>query len=179
MQVLLHSLAYMADLLYNLISPMLIVQTDLVIGVVLAIVVILTIWIILLERRINRLLRGGKAKTIEEALSQMEKEVRGLTVFRSEVETYLQTVEQRLKKSVQGIGTVRFQAFKGGGGGGEQSFSSAFVNEQGDGLVISSIYSRGLVGIYGKPIQKGVSVYELTEEEREAITTAIRESKKK
>ena len=65
-----------------------------------------------------------------------------------------------------------------GDDGKPTALSTIEQNEQGDGLVISSIYSRGLVGIYGKPIQKGASLYELTDEEREAITTAIRESKK-
>jgi len=79
-------------------------------------------------------------------------------------------IEKRLRKSVQSVHTVRFNPFKGTGGGGNQSFATSFLNEEGDGVVLSSIYSRDRVSIFAKPVKKHSSEYELSEEEKEAVS---------
>ncbi len=104
----------------------------------------------------------------------MNSAVTGLESFKKELETYLTTVESRLKKSVQGIHTVRFNPFKGStGSGGNQSFATAFLNELGDGVVVSSLYAREHVSIFAKPIVRGKSEFELSEEEAEAVKVAL------
>ena len=62
--------------------------------------------------------------------------------------------------------------FEGTGEGGQQSFATAFLSEEGNGVVVSSIRARDRVGIYAKPIASHASEYELTEEERAAIAKA-------
>jgi hypothetical protein len=98
--------------------------------------------------------------------------IKELENFRTDLEKYLTTVEKRLKKSVQGIHTVRFNPFKGTGGGGNQSFATAFLNEDSNGVVISSLYSREHVSVYSKPVKNGSSEFELSLEEKEAIADA-------
>ena len=71
-----------------------------------------------------------------------------------------------------GVETVRFNPFKGDGSGGNQSFSTAFVNEEGDGVVISSLYSRERVSVFAKPVKKMSSEYEMTAEEKESLQKA-------
>lgn len=85
------------------------------------------------------------------------------------MEKYLETVERRLRKSVQSVHTVRFNPFKGTGAGGNQSFATAFLNEHGDGVVISSLYSRDHVSVFSKPVKKHASEYEFSNEEKEAL----------
>ena len=46
------------------------------------------------------------------------------------------------------------------------------LNEDGDGVVFSSLYSRERTSIYAKPIKNGKSEYELTKEEQEALKKA-------
>jgi hypothetical protein len=46
------------------------------------------------------------------------------------------------------------------------------LNEEGDGLVMSSLYSRERMSIFAKPIKAGKSTYELTAEEKEALEKA-------
>ena len=82
-----------------------------------------------------------------------------------------------MKKSVQAVSTIRFNPFKGNGSGGNQSFATAFLNEDTDGVVISSIYSREHTSVFSKPINKGVSEYELSGEEKEAIENAKKQIK--
>ncbi len=124
------------------------------------------------HRRINRMLRGKNSMTLEESLIELAKEIDTLTEFKDESEKYFDTVEKRLRKSTQAIETRRFNAFKGTGAGGNQSFACAFINENGDGLILSSLYSSDRVSVFAKPVQKFISTFELTEEEANALETA-------
>jgi len=124
------------------------------------------------HRRVNRLLRGKNTMTIEESIIELAKELDTLTDFKEESEKYLELVEKRLRKSTQAIETRRFNAFKGTGSGGNQSFACAFINENGDGLILSSLYSSDRMSVFAKPVQKYVSAFELTEEEQHALETA-------
>lgn len=124
------------------------------------------------HRRLNRLLRGKNTMTIEESIIELAKELDGLTEFKEESEKYLEMVEKRLRKSTQAIETRRFNAFKGTGGGGNQSFACAFINENGNGLILSSLYSSERMSVFAKPVEKFVSTFELTEEEQNALETA-------
>ena len=100
--------------------------------------------------------------------------MRDMQEFKSEVERYLKLVEQRLRGSVSGVGVVRFNPFSTGGQGGNQSFATAFLDEEGSGVVFSTLYARNHVGVYAKPIDKGLSTYELSDEEKGAIAEARR-----
>ena len=92
-----------------------------------------------------------------------------MNVFRKQTIEYLKFLDSRLKQKVNQVETVRFNPFVGSGNGGNQSFSSSFINEEGDGVVISGIYTRERNMVFGKPIINWKSEYELTEEEKKAI----------
>ncbi len=142
--------------------------------VLIACIVILAVLVIRLEYKMKRFLVSKSSRTIDDSLDNIEGRAKELESFRTELESYLKTVETRLRKSVQAIHTVRFNPFKGTGGGGNQSFATAFLNEEGTGVVISSMYSREHVGIFSKPIKKFNPEFELSEEE----TTATAEARK-
>ena len=134
--------------------------------------VVLLILVIVMHLKLRKFLVGIDSKHIGDSLTSVSSDLNDLQNFKKELELYLTTVEKRLKKSVQSIHTVRFNPFKGTGGGGNQSFATAFLTEEGDGVVVSSLYSRENVSVYSKPIQNNTSSYELSEEEREAIEKA-------
>ena len=46
------------------------------------------------------------------------------------------------------------------------------LNEEGNGVVLSSLYSRERMSIFAKPIKNGKSEYELTEEESKSFQHA-------
>lgn len=137
----------------------------------------LFIWIINLQGKVKKLLIGSGAKNLDESLSNISGELKDFASFRTELENYLQTVEERLRKSIQGVHTLRYNPFQGTGEGGNQSFVTAFVNEHGDGVVLSSLYSRDRVSIYSKSVSGFKSEFELTKEEEEAIEKAKNEVK--
>lgn len=135
-------------------------------------IILLVIWIIVLEMRMKKLLRGKDAKSLEDTISHIIREQDEAARFRAELEQYLDTVENRVRGSLRGIKTIRFNPFKGTGEGGNQSFATAFLSEDGDGVIFSSLYTRERVSMYAKPVQKFESSYDLSTEEETALKHA-------
>lgn len=82
----------------------------------------------------------------------------------------INTLEQRMPKQKSKLGIKRYNAFADSGS--DLSFSLAIVDEQKNGVVLTSIHSREGMYVYGKPLQEGQSNYSLTPEERKAIEEA-------
>lgn len=131
--------------------------------------IILLIAVIMLRAKINRLLGSSDAKSIEETLVIQKKDLDDLLEFQRDAIGYFKSVEERLRRSVQSVETIRYNPFKGTGDGGNQSFATTFINEEGNGVVISSLYSRERVSVFSKPIKSFKSEYELSEEEAETL----------
>lgn len=143
-------------------------------AILLVAILVLIGMIVHLNTKLKKFLVGTKAENLNHSIESMDNSIKGLVTFKTEVENYLTTVESRLKKSVQAVNTVRFNPFKGTtGSGGNQSFATAFLNEKGDGVVISSLYARDHVSLFAKPVKNGGSEYELSDEEKQAITEAL------
>ena len=73
--------------------------------------------------------------------------------------------------AVQKFGMVRYNAFEEMGG--NLSFSLALLDDHGDGVVLTSISGRTEARIYAKPVKGLTSSHNLSEEEREAISSAV------
>ncbi|MCX6760818.1 MAG: DUF4446 family protein [Candidatus Nealsonbacteria bacterium] len=82
----------------------------------------------------------------------------------------MKKLENKQKFSVQKLGIVRFNPFSEVGS--DQSFSMALLNDENDGVVITSLYTRQENRVYGKPIKDSQSEYSLSEEEKKAIEKA-------
>ena len=130
-------------------------------------IVVLLAWIIRLEIKLKRFLQGKDARNLEDLIVETLETVKQTDRINEEITQHLLKVEERLRKSVQHVKTVRFNPFPDQGG--NQSFVTAFLDERGNGAVVSSLYSRDKVSVYSKPIQNRESEYELTEEEKEAL----------
>jgi len=136
-----------------------------------AIVFILIIWLIVLEVRIHKLLKG-KEGSLDEAMGNLRKDTDYLKKYTDKATEKFQSIDKKLSRTISGNETVRFNPFKGDGSGGNQSFATALINSAGDGVVISSLYSRGGVSIFSKPVKNFSSEYELSGEERAALQKA-------
>jgi hypothetical protein len=71
---------------------------------------------------------------------------------------------------LSGAGFVRYDAFAGTGSG--LSYALALLNRQGNGVVLTSIYSREDTRTYGKPVANFKPTVVASEEELEAIERA-------
>ena len=141
-----------------------------IIIVLLVLVVILIIWIIRLEWRLKKLFRGKKAGDLEGIIRLIGDEIKNLDEARLRAEKITRQLDQRLKRSLKGAEVMRFNPFSNSGS--NQSFSIALVDEEGNGLVLTSLYARDSVSVYAKPIKNYNSEYELSHEEKEVIRRA-------
>jgi hypothetical protein len=80
-------------------------------------------------------------------------------------------LSEALRSSVRRIGLVRFDAFEDMGG--RLSFSAALLDDNGDGIVITSINGRQDTRCYAKSVMRGTSVHNLSDEEEHAIREAM------
>lgn len=102
----------------------------------------------------------------------------------NEVSNYIEELEKKIEKlsqhihdlkkqqklNVQKVGIIRFNPFSDVGS--DQSFSLALLDEDDNGVVITSLYTREENRVYGKPIKNGQSEYSLSDEEKKAIEKA-------
>jgi Protein of unknown function (DUF4446) len=123
-------------------------------------------------RRSYALLRGeGGEKDIFAAFSKVIKRVQALDERVDHV-TGVQQEESLLRKvALQRFGLVRYDAFDDMGG--RLSFSAALLDDNGDGLIISSINGRTETRTYAKSVRGLTSDHNLSDEEREAIAIAV------
>ena len=154
------------NLLSNL-NPLIITVTILALAVV-----GLLFWIINIHFKMKKFLINIDSKNISDSLLHVSNNLKDLQRSKTDIEKYLIEVEKRLNKSIQSVHTVRFNPFHGSGEGGNQSFATAFLNENGDGAVISSLYSRDRVSVFSKPIKNFTSEHEMSDEEKEALEKA-------
>lgn len=127
-------------------------------------------WIFSTENRLKRFFLGKKAKDLEDTIEILENEIKRLSENQNRTNEELLNINTKLRKSIRGLETVRFNPFSDQGS--NQSFSVSFLNEDDDGVVISSLYSRERTSIFAKPIKKGKSEYELTDEEKHVLEKA-------
>lgn len=145
-------------------------NTTIITYALMGIIIALALWVMGLQRRLNKFLYGKDAKSLEDTIVNIKEGIEHLDASQRDTSEYLKTIDQKLQKTIRGVETVRFNPFKDSGS--NQSFATAFLNEEGDGVVISSLYSRERVSIYAKPIKRLASAYELSEEERSVLQNA-------
>lgn len=124
----------------------------------------------ILDNRLTKLLSGKRANDFEDLINEFVKTSRHLDERTRLIAKEIDNINERLAKAVQKVHIVRFNPFRDQGG--NQSFAVCFMDENGDGLTISSLYARDKVSVYAKPLKSGQSEYELSEEEKEAISKA-------
>lgn len=122
------------------------------------------------EKRLKRFFVGKKAKDLEDTLVALEEDISKLKKAKESAEKELSLINSKLKKSIRGVETIRFNPFPDQGS--NQSFAIGMLNEDGDGVVLSSLYSRDRMSIFAKPVKGNKSEYELSEEERAALDKA-------
>jgi hypothetical protein len=72
--------------------------------------------------------------------------------------------------AISHIGLVRFDAFEDTGGA--QSFALALVDDDGDGIVLTSLHSRPTTRVFIKTLRRGVADAPLSSEEEQALREA-------
>lgn len=136
------------------------------------IALICLVWILTIEIRLKKFFAGTHAKDLEDLIITLGKKYKEVNETQKEIDKHLLTIDERLNKSIRNVETLRFNPFVDAGG--NQSFAVAFLNDEGNGVVLSSLYAREKVSVFAKPIKKGESSFELTEEEKNVLAKALK-----
>ena len=147
------------------------IDIQLVIISILTLLVLIELFLIIkLQVRMKKLFMGTNAQDIEQVINIMGHHVEKLEKNRDEIFNHLKTVDQRLAKSIRNVETIRFNPFEESGS--NQSFAIAMLNDEGNGVILSSLYARDRMSVFAKPIASGKPTQDLTTEEKEVFEKA-------
>lgn len=142
--------------------------------VVVIILLILLIWVIKslnsVQRRYRKLMRGVNNKNLEELINGYLDKIDIVVENSNQVKEENDLVKKTLSTCVQKVSVMRYKAFEDVGS--DLSFSIAFLDQNNDGVILTGIYGRNESTTYAKPIDKGMSRYELSSEEEQVLEDA-------
>ena len=124
-----------------------------------------------LKKKYKRLTRGVNNKNLEELIISKFNEVDKASAKADEAINQCKIIKDEIKGCVNKVSVIRYKAFSDIGS--DLSFSIAILDSYNDGVIITGIYSRQDSITYAKPVDKGISRYELSEEETYVLNDAI------
>jgi len=124
-----------------------------------------------LEKKYTRLMRGAKSKNLEELITSKLDEIDKVMAKSQKAINECEVIKEEIKGCVNKVAIMRYKAFPDVGS--DLSFSIAILDSYNDGVLITGIYSRHDSTTYAKPVDKGISRYELSEEESYVLNEAI------
>lgn len=147
-----------------------------ILSIILAVAaIILVIMLFLKQSRLEAnykiFMKGKNGKTLEETFKSKFEDIELVREQTDLLHKRMMYVEKSLNKSYQKCGVVKYDAFKELGG--QLSFAYALLNDSNTGFVINCIHSREGSYTYIKDIVRGECELPLSEEEAEAVNTAI------
>jgi hypothetical protein len=117
------------------------------------------------------LLANGAPQDLESLLLSQATTLEQLASDLNRLNRQVAAAELQARQHIQRVGMVRYNAFPDTGS--DQSFSVAFLDADGNGLVLTSLYGRTETRTYAKPLSAGKSTYPLSDEEMEALAKAL------
>ncbi|WP_206922516.1 DUF4446 family protein [Alicyclobacillus suci] len=144
-------------------------------GVLSIICLIIAIVALASSRRMKRRLSQWKdiasTSDLEDVFLSTKQAVKSIQEQMSDVEMALAQMHEALQRKVSTPVMQRYNAFAEVGS--DLSYSVAFLDDVGDGVVLTSIYGRDDSVTYGKPVVHGDSEYLLTAEEQKVIESVM------
>jgi len=125
-----------------------------------------------LEKKFQKIFGGGDPKTLEALVVEHAGRITETEAALRQLGDAHSTLARDFLGSVQKVSMVRFNPFSDTGG--DQSFVIALLDGKNNGVVFSSLYTRGQPLVYAKPIEAGASRYPLSQEESDALARAIK-----
>lgn len=146
---------------------------SLMVLVLIFIVITITIYVSLnkLESKYRKLMRGVNNKNLHDMVISYLDRVDEVKEENEVMKQSFNEINGQLKTCIQKTSMVRYQAFEDVGS--DLSFSIALLDGNHNGVVLTSIYGRNESTTYAKPIDKGISRYELSQEENKVLEQAI------
>ena len=126
-----------------------------------------------MQTKYKQLTEGVTKENLEEVFKKLFSDLKSDRNIIDKTKEDLAQVTLESQAHLQKIGLVRFNPFPETGG--NQSFSLAVMDENDNGVVLSSLHSRETTRLYAKPLSKGLcKEYDLSAEEKKAINLAVK-----
>lgn len=133
---------------------------------------VLSFFVFRINALFNKLTKGVEVADLKKVLERLlENESKNADVLK-DIEKKIAFLNEEGKYHVQKIGLVRFNPFKELGG--DHSFSLAILDGLENGIIITSLHTRDRTRVYMKNIKKGKPDTDLSEDERKALSVAIK-----
>ncbi len=125
------------------------------------------------KKRINQFMGQSNGSDFEEMLKNFIGQSNAIDERQGKIINEISALKNQIKFCIQKLGIVRYNPFEDVGG--DLCYAIAILDENDDGVVLNSVYSRDGCYTYAKPIEKGRCVkYKLSKEEEEAIYEALK-----
>jgi hypothetical protein len=141
-----------------------------ILGVMIIIIILLFIMVVILfksvgkvESRYRKLMKGTSSNNLEEMLLERLESIQVAKEASDKALQECSKLEVKMKDCIQKVAIMRYKAFENVGS--DLSFSIAMLDDNNDGVILTGIYGRQESTTYAKPIDKGISRYDLSEEE--------------
>ena len=118
----------------------------------------------------GELLGGGGEVKAATRIAELERQLRSSEATATAAAARLQALEAVAQSETPRVGFVRYNAFDDVGS--DLSYALALVTREGNGVVLSSIYSREDTRTYGKSVERFVTTQDASNEEKAAIAKA-------
>lgn len=125
-----------------------------------------------LKSKYNKFMNGLSGVSIEAVLEDCIDKLNAVIEKNEDLEYQLNSLKRNMHYCIQKVGVVRYNAFDDVGS--DLCFSVALLDNNDDGVVISSLYARDSSTTYAKPISRRKSRYVLSAEEIKAVDIARR-----
>ena len=167
------------DILINTINeliPYLMIAMIIIIILLFIMVIVLFKAVGRVENRYKKLMRGTSNNNLEEMLLERLNSIEDAKETSEKALKECERLEIKIKDCIQKVAIMRYKAFENVGS--DLSFSIAMLDDKNDGVILTGIYGRQESTTYAKPIDKGISRYDLSEEELYVLNEASNKENK-
>lgn len=123
-----------------------------------------------MSRRYEAFMTGARGSDLAAAMDHLASRAADAEGRLTACERRGQAMDDRLFRALMHVAVLRYSAYSDSGG--DQSFAVALLDDNGDGVVLSSLVSRSGARVFAKPVAGGHSSHPLTAEEETVIARA-------
>lgn len=126
-----------------------------------------------MRRRYEAMMSGSGIEDLESLLINLKNQSDMLEEEQREHKLLIEAAQTKMRGMKSKVAMKRYNAF--GERGNDLSFSLAILDDNHNGIVLTSLHNRENSYIYSKPLDKGESQYPLSPEEKEVIALALQQ----
>lgn len=133
---------------------------------------VVTALLVIAITKYRRLMGESAEGSLDDLVLENKDEINSTRQLLEELEKRLVKQGEQLGFCVQNVGLLRYNPFSQTGG--NQSFSLALLDEQGQGIVVTSFHSRDATRVYAKVVKDGKAEDgSFSKEEKLAVKRAL------